>query len=127
QAPKSRTETKQPVQLWIILAGAGVAVVILVFGLWWMFRGPSDRGAIEGEVTLDGLPMDGGIIFFTPVDGPKSISPSAEIKGGRYRLRAWDGPALGKNKVRILGGESVMVAPRYGGTDTPFSVDIKLG
>jgi hypothetical protein len=63
-----------------------------------------NRAAVEGSVTLDGKPVDGGIIAFIPDDGKSGedhVKAHGEIKGGKYALSRSEGPNPGKYKVTI--------------------------
>jgi hypothetical protein len=42
------------------------------------------RVRVEGAVTLDGEPVDGGVISFFQGTGPRSDKGNAPIRGGRY-------------------------------------------
>jgi hypothetical protein len=39
---------------------------------------------VEGKVSLDGEPVDGGVIIFTQGTGPGSDKGNAPIQGGKY-------------------------------------------
>jgi hypothetical protein len=63
----------------------------------------SNRAPVAGSVTLDGRPVDGGIITFVPeeftgADGNRAMV-TTEIKNGRYALDSRHGPAPGKYRV----------------------------
>jgi hypothetical protein len=59
------------------------------------------RGAVSGQVTLDGRPVEQGSILFTPIDGTHGVVTGGEIKAGQYALTAAKGPAVGQNRVEI--------------------------
>jgi hypothetical protein len=61
----------------------------------------ANRGAIQGEVKLDGRPIEEGSILFTPVDGTKGTVAGTQIEKGHYRIAGHNGPALGWNSVAI--------------------------
>ncbi|MFH1922057.1 MAG: hypothetical protein ABIP48_19500 [Planctomycetota bacterium] len=61
----------------------------------------SNRAAVTGEVTLDGEPVDGGTISFTPSGGAADAAAWGEIKGGRYSIPAAKGPGVGTARVEI--------------------------
>jgi hypothetical protein len=81
------------------------AMVLAVFSASLAGCGDSTRVAVEGTVTLDGAPVDGGIIqFVSAAPGGAASSQknvSAEIKDGKYSVRASEGPNLGTYKVII--------------------------
>jgi hypothetical protein len=57
--------------------------------------GPA-KGTVKGSVTLDGQPVDGGVITFTPADG-NSQSEAVMITGGEYSVTM----PVGEKKVQI--------------------------
>jgi hypothetical protein len=87
------------------LSRLGLAAIVLVAApvfLAGCFG--SDRCAVEGTVTLDGQPVDGGIIEFLPLDdapGQTRGAAHADIKGGKYAVGRDGGPTPGKHKVSI--------------------------
>ena len=110
----------------IIMASVlGVMAVVLLVGLWWSFRAPSDRGAIDGEISLDGGPLEKGIIEFTSPDS-KQIIARGPIVRGRYSISASHGPSIGRNDVSITGDEGTTIAQRYN-TKSQLRVVIKAG
>jgi hypothetical protein len=79
---------------------------LLALGMCWIAGcgGPrydgERRAAIEGSVSLDGQPVDGGTINFMPVDSGGRVA-SALISGGRYEIPEERGPTPGKYRVEI--------------------------
>ena len=63
--------------------------------------GGSNRGAVEGSVTLDGTPIESGAITFRPTGETKGATAGGEIKNGRYAIPAESGPVVGTNRVEI--------------------------
>jgi len=64
--------------------------------------GCSGRAAVQGSVTLNGAPVDGGVIVFAPAKGGSSQpTVSADIVGGKYSLPAGKGPTPGSYRVSI--------------------------
>ena len=59
------------------------------------------RAAVEGQVTLDGVPIEKGSIFFRPTGETKGMSAGGPIANGRYELPADKGPVVGTNLVEI--------------------------
>ena len=113
QTPKAKTGAASlGLNNWLILGGAAAAL-LLVLGLWYALSGPGDRGAIEGEVLLDDLPMDSGTIVFMSIGAPKDTNVEIPIKLGHYKASASEGPAIGNNKVMIRGEGSQAVAAKY--------------
>lgn len=82
-----------------------VAVILLVTTLP-LGCSKSDRpplGRVEGFVTLDGLPLAGAAVLFTP-EGPGRTSIGRTDGSGRYRLtylRDIEGADVGNHAVRI--------------------------
>jgi hypothetical protein len=60
------------------------AVLIAVICACAGCGGPSVR--VEGTVTLDGAPVDGGVIMFFQGDGPGSDKGNSAIVGGKYLI-----------------------------------------
>lgn len=63
--------------------------------------GGAPRGAVTGNVTLDGQPVDGGTIIFTSPDPVHRAAGWTEIVAGQYSIPASRGPAVGPNRVEI--------------------------
>jgi hypothetical protein len=60
------------------------------------------RRAIEGTVTVNGVPMDLGMITFNPVDpAGGQTSVGGKVTNGSYQLDATRGPLPGKYRVEI--------------------------
>ena len=59
------------------------------------------RLTIKGKVTLDGQPIEKGMIYFTPIGDTKGTQTGGEIINGEYSVSAEKGPTIGKHKVRI--------------------------
>jgi hypothetical protein len=58
------------------------------------------REPVSGKVTLDGSPLDNGLITFTPEDNTRPPAGTA-ITDGSYRMGRADGPAPGPHTVTI--------------------------
>jgi hypothetical protein len=67
---------------------------------------------VRGEVTLDGKPLEEGLITYVPVDG--KAPNAAAIKGGKYRLEG----ARGAMRVQIT---APVVTGQRKAYDTPDS------
>jgi hypothetical protein len=65
-----------------------------------VLSGCSDRRPVEGTVTLDGQPVDGGKITFVPKSGKDPVS--ADIVGGKFALPSGRGPVVGSYTVQIF-------------------------
>jgi hypothetical protein len=59
------------------------------------------HAAVEGKVTLDGAPVERGLITFVPTGETKGVTTGAPIENGQYRIAAADGPVVGANRVEI--------------------------
>jgi hypothetical protein len=79
----------------------------LAFGLAFLFlasgcgKDDTNRGAVSGQVTLDGKPLKQGSILFTPIEGTKGVVAGGQIQDGQYCLVGVTGPAIGTNRVEI--------------------------
>lgn len=61
--------------------------------------GGVERSAVSGSVTLDGNPIEEGMILFSPLgEGP---SAGGDIKNGQYLIEADRGPSPGSYRVEI--------------------------
>ena len=59
------------------------------------------RVSIAGKVTLDGQPLESGVIRFIPSADSLGPAAAAVIAGGEYELTDEDGPVLGHHRVEI--------------------------
>jgi hypothetical protein len=81
-------------------------------GLFGCDSAPTDfpRQTINGEVTLDGRPLEEGLISFEPEGRPEPVAAGVVIDG-RFEVPRSDGPAPGRHKVAVWArkqtGESV--------------------
>ncbi len=69
------------------------------------------RMAVSGTVTLDGQPLENGVIRFVPqaeVKGPKA---SVAVNGGRFEIPAEAGPVAGRHRVEIESTDHGGIAP----------------
>ena len=82
------------------VSACAICLGILLVGIGCGKHG-GNRGAIGGEVKLDGKPIERGLIQFAPMEGTRGDSTSGEIAGGRYQLSRHTGPAVGWNRVEI--------------------------
>jgi hypothetical protein len=64
------------------------------------------RHAISGKVTLEGQPLEQGMIRFEPMDGQGTTAGSA-IMNGAYNVERKDGLKPGKYVVKITSGDGV--------------------
>ena len=77
--------------------------LILVCGLVFAAGGcgGSNRGAVQGRVTVNGEPLKEGEISFAPLDPSRGPSAGAAISNGEYRIDAARGPVAGAHQVQI--------------------------
>lgn len=84
-------------------ASALPVLVVLCFALAGCSS--ASRAPVEGTVTLDGKPVDGGVIVFAPEEyrggGVERTVVKADINGGKYSLDAAHGPVVGNYRVEI--------------------------
>ena len=75
-----------------------MAVVLAVPGCG---KTVTNQGTVDGEVKLDGKPLEMGSILFTPIQGTKGAVTGGQIENGRYKLSGSAGVAVGWNRVEI--------------------------
>lgn len=85
---------------WIV-----VVVSVALVGVWasGCGRGGPALGGVEGTVTLDGTPVEGATVTFSPVEGGRSATAITD-SAGHYRLEFTAdqmGAIVGKHKVSI--------------------------
>ncbi len=73
------------------------SLAILAIGLTGC--GKAERGAVSGQVTLDGQPVDGGEIRFLPDVG---FPARARIVAGHYEIPSSTGPSVGPVRVEVF-------------------------
>jgi len=67
-----------------------------------LFAGCSASAPIvEGTVTLNGQPVDGGVITLQPLAGTTGANVGGDIKAGKFRLADRSSPAVGKHRAEI--------------------------
>ncbi|MFO0950537.1 MAG: hypothetical protein U0835_05170 [Isosphaeraceae bacterium] len=107
---------------------------------------PADfpREPVAGTITLDGRPLDEGLITFTPTDKPEPVV-SAVVTDGAFTLGRPDGPAPGPHRVEVWSqkptgktvrdpdraGEKVAevrsVVPEHYNVNTTLTAEVKPG
>jgi hypothetical protein len=60
----------------------------------------TDRQPVKGKITLDGAPIDGGVIRFSSI-GEMKISSGAAVNGGLYSIPAEKGLPPGTYRIAI--------------------------
>jgi hypothetical protein len=79
-------------------SNAGLQTALLVFSALFLAgcdQGPA-KGTVKGAITLDGEPVDGGVITFVPADG-KSQPEAVPITKGEYTVTM----PIGEKRVEI--------------------------
>ena len=105
------------------------------------YDGP-ERVAMTGKVTLDGQPVEGGVLNLIPVAG-QGRKASAPIAKGRYDISQQHGPHVGRYRVEIhwpkptgrrfaigeeeLSDQTVEVVPRKYNRQSTIQVDLLNG
>jgi hypothetical protein len=121
------------------VARAAALGFVLLLGCQGQRYEGEPRAAVSGVVTLDGQPVDGGVIQFEPLEGDRRRA-SAPIVGGRYDIPEIRGPSLGVHRVRINwlkptgrkgddgeGMEVAEVMPRRYHLDSTLEVEVVAG
>jgi len=79
-----------PRSLWLLISLVGSTLVVVGC--------ESTVAHVSGNVTIDGLPLEKGVIVFTAADGEsKGQSARADILSGKYEVKV----TAGKQKVQI--------------------------
>jgi hypothetical protein len=63
--------------------------------------GESRRGAVQGKVTVNGVPLEEGTIAFVGLGGSAGPSAGAKVVKGAYTIPAEKGPFAGEYQVQI--------------------------
>jgi len=59
------------------------------------------RASISGNVTVNGLPLEEGVVIFIPDAGTQGPTSGAKILHGRYQISSSEGPVLGMHRVEV--------------------------
>jgi hypothetical protein len=70
------------------------------------------REAVSGTVTLDGQPLPGGVIQFTPASPDIPQGGGSPITGGRFSIARAQGLVPGSYRVTINAASSETVVPK---------------
>ncbi|MDB5346703.1 MAG: hypothetical protein JWP89_5080 [Schlesneria sp.] len=73
-----------------------------------------ERANVSGEVTLDGQPVEKGVIAFVPDGATQGPTAGAAILGGKYATPPGSGPVLGTHRVEITAHRMAMVVEGAG-------------
>lgn len=77
-----------------------VLVAALAAGCGGSEEGPV-RAAVRGQVSLDGQPLESGMIRFVPAEGTTGPAAVAAIVDGHFELTDEEGPIVGDHRVEI--------------------------
>ncbi|WP_417381641.1 hypothetical protein [Gimesia sp.] len=80
--------------------GLCILISLLLAGCGGVGDAP-DRRIVRGTVTLNGTPLEGGVIRFLPQ--PTGPIAAGKIRDGKYEVINKGGVPLGKHKVEIKG------------------------
>ena len=83
--------------------------------------GGKPQAQVNGTVTLDGKPLETGVIHFYPQSDAGGPSASADIKDGRYQLQTGIGPM----KVVINATQVIGKRKLYNTPDSPVVDDTR--
>lgn len=109
------------------LACLGIAVVCLGAA-----SGCGGRGFAEvtGTILIDGKPLSGALVTFTP-EGPDAVRGVGSTNDqGRYRVvrpGSKIGAMVGVNRVSVTGGDAGRALPAQYNTQSTLTCDVKPG
>lgn len=84
---------------WMVVCFAGAGLLLACPAC----NRTNSQSPIAGEVTLDGKPLEEGVIRFLPIDGAQGSIAAGEVRGGRFQIAGRAGPTIGWNRVEING------------------------
>jgi hypothetical protein len=117
---RKRTPAEEPALNAAVLALASVVSLAAIGGC-----GPGNplgRQCVNGQVSLDGVPLDQGAIYFAP-QSANGVSSGAVVKDGYYSISAEKGLPPGKYQVKIM---STLPNPNDRKPEVPGSGSIGL-
>jgi hypothetical protein len=119
---------------WPFVLGGGVVIGLLT---WWMFSRMKSMDLppladVSGKVMLDGKPVTGATVMFTPLEASKNLKLSASIgytgEGGVYSLTyagGARGAVIGKHRVVISPLDPSQRIPfRYSDSSSTLTADV---
>ncbi len=117
----------QPESMWWKLVAAGIVVAGVQVGCW----GKGNVGQVTGTVKLDGQPLEGALVTFSPTKEGGSSALGKTDSSGAYTLSyspGVRGAEIGENRVTIStltsGTEKV---PMEYNTQSKLKADVKAG
>lgn len=75
-------------------------LLVFALGCGAEYKGP-ERGAMQGQVTLNGEPLKHGTISFVPTAGTEGPSAGSSIENGNYSIPESKGPVVGTYRIEI--------------------------
>ena len=103
-------------------------IATLVFVLVAAGCGGDGRLGVSGMVTVDGKPLDNGVISFQPKAGTLTHSAGTGIQAGEYRIAADKGLKPGEYQVRIQAFRKtgrMVEDPQFGQVEETVPVDFQ--
>jgi hypothetical protein len=98
------------------------AAPILILGVLALAAGCGPAScSIQGEVTMDGQPVENGLITYKPISGEAGQAQAA-IKGGKYSIAS---ATPGTMRVTISVQKAVGKSKVYDSPDSPERVEYK--
>ena len=84
--------------------------------------GGDERQAVQGTVTVDGVPVEYGYIEYRPVEGTSGPTAGSAINQGEYVIEATKGPFAGTFRVEIRATRATdqMVADEITGEEVAY-------
>ena len=78
-----------------------VVVTIAISGCDGSGGNELPRAAVTGSVSLNGKPLQEGVISFVPIEGTPGPKTSVSITEGRFSAGAAQGPVVGTHRIEI--------------------------
>ena len=100
------------------MSGRAICFLALVMAAAVLPGCGASTATVSGEVTIDGQPLDNGVIAYAPADGP-GASATAVVEKGKYRLQTTPGAKWVQISAPIVVGQR----KEYNSPNAP-SVDI---
>lgn len=102
-------------------ARRGCAILLVSFSLFGLIgcRGDDGFATVEGNVTLDGQPLENGAIAFIPADG-ETPTAGERIENGVYKARV----PIGAKRIEITASKVVGQRAAYAGEADSPQIDV---
>ncbi len=108
--------------IWLLIAMTGLAFV--------SGCGGDGRLGVSGAVTVDGKPLESGVISFQPAAGNQGHSAGTGVQAGRYEIESTKGLLPGEYQVRIQAFRKtgrMVEDPQFGQVEETVPMDFKEG